>query len=163
MLGWVCVCVLHLSWRTNVDLYILNNSPKGPPPPPPRYLAYEHFKPGNVLYHGVKTSRRHNDVIASGAHRVYDVLIIIFFIFCRWVTQRGYPVVLCKNSVPFRLFTLACLVIIVKNILVGEWCSLRGQHNDTRTDFKWNKIVFLLRNDINQVGYIYTYRCVFYF
>ena len=64
---------------------------------------------------------------------------------------------LCKNSVPFCLFTLACLVIIVKNILVGEWCSLRGRHNDTRTDFKWNKIVFLLRKHIYQVGYIYTH------
>ena len=50
--------------------------------------------------------------------------------------------------------------MIVKNLLVGEWCSLGGRHNDTRTDFKWNKIVFLLRKHINQVGYIYTYRCV---
>ena len=74
--------------------------------------------------------------------------------------NRTPPIIL---SVPFCLFTLACLVISVNNILVGEWCSLRGRHNDTRTDFKWNKIVFLLRKDINQVGYIYTYRCVFHF
>ena len=78
--------------------------PNRTPPPPPGYLGYEHFKPGNVRNQG-HVSKRHNDVIASGAHRVYDVSIIIFFISCRWVTQRGYPAVLCKNSVPFCLFT----------------------------------------------------------
>ena len=139
----LCVCVLHLFWRTNVDLYKLNNSPIGPPPRT-----------------RVKTSRRHNDVIAAGAHRVYGVLIIIFFISCRWVTQRGYPAVLCKNYVPFCLFILACLVMIVKNLLVREWCSIRCRHNDTRSDFKWNNIVFLLRKHINQVGYIHIQVCV---
>ena len=135
-------------------------------PPPPLITLVTNISSLEMFVTKDKTSRPNNDVIASGDHQVYDVLIIIFFISCMWVTQRGYPAELCKNSVPFCLFTLACLVIIVKNILVGrqgEWCSLRGRRNDTRTDFKWNKIVFLLRKHINQVGYIYSYRCVFDF
>ena len=40
---------------------------------------------------------------------------------------------------------------------MGDGCSLRGRHNDTRTDFKCNKIVSLLRKDINQVGYMYIF------
>ena len=81
MLDWVRVCVFHLSWRTSV--YILNNSQIGPPP-------------------------RHSDVIASCAHCVYVVLILIFFIACRWVTQRRYSAVLCKKYVVF-LFVYCCV------------------------------------------------------
>ena len=47
---------------------------------------------------------------------------------------------------------------------MGNEFSLRGRHNDTRTDFKSNKIVSLLQKDINKDAYmyIYIYRCVLY-
>ena len=99
MLDWVRVCVFHLSWRTSV--YILNNSQIGPPPG--TFLADTRQNVTTPFW-------RHSDVIASCAHCVYVVLILIFFIACRWVTQRGYSAVLCKKYVFFCLLIVACLV-----------------------------------------------------
>ena len=145
MLGWVCVCASSFLTYKRRHLHI-KQFPNGTPLVTlvTNILSLEMFVTKDTCQN-VATSY---DVIASGAHQMYDVLIILVFISCRWVTQRGYPAVLCKNSVPFCLFTLACLVIIVMNILVGEWCSLRGRHNDTRTNFKWKKIVFFIRKHI---------------
>ena len=72
MLDWACVCVFHLSWRTSI--YISNNSPhqkkkkkKDPLPPFPADTSKRH----DVVL------MSHNDVIASCAHCVYVMLILI--------------------------------------------------------------------------------------
>ena len=69
----------------------------GPPPP----ISSGH----------VKTSRCRFDVIMTLLRLVLTVCYVNSnLISCRWVTQRGYSAVLCKNYVLFCLLILACLV-----------------------------------------------------
>ena len=145
MLSWVCVCASSFLTYKRRPLHIKQVPNRTPPPPAlvTNISSLEMFVTKDTCQNVVTSYWRYCVWCSPGVW-----CVLIFFISCRWVTHRGYSAVLCKNSVPFCLFTLACLVIIVKNILVGEWCSLHGRHNDTRTDLKWNKIVFLLRNDI---------------
>ena len=76
MLGWACVCVFHLSWRTSI--YISNN-----PPPPKKKDPLPPF-PADTRQNVTMSFWCHNDVIASCAHCVYVMLILILSLAGEW-------------------------------------------------------------------------------
>ena len=97
MLGWACVCfiflgVLAYTYQTIPPKKQTKNKKKIGPPSP---ISSGH----------VKTSRCRFDVIMTLLRLVLTVCYVNSnLISCRWVTQRGYSAVLCKNYVLFCLF-----------------------------------------------------------